>query len=51
MYEWYINEWVHLMVLNPATNEFLYFSKGSFHTYNPLMKSIPGVQNVSSYCI
>jgi hypothetical protein len=41
MYEWFINEWVHIAVADPATNGFFYFSKGEFVPYNPLVKTIP----------
>jgi len=40
MYEWYINEWVHLMVLNPETGEFLYFKEGKFQPYAPLLQLV-----------
>ncbi len=36
MYEWYINEWIHLMVVNPETNKFYYFKEGQFAEYAPL---------------
>ncbi|MDP1727237.1 MAG: DUF2309 domain-containing protein [Bacteroidota bacterium] len=38
MYEWFINEWVHLVVLNPETNEFNYFKDGTFTKYIPLTR-------------
>lgn len=36
MYEWFINDWVHLMVLNPGTGTFFYFKDGEFTEYIPL---------------
>ncbi len=36
MYEWYINEWVHLAVKHPETGQFLYFKEGQFVPYAPL---------------
>lgn len=36
MYEWYINEWVHLVALDPATKQFHYFNHGQFSPYQPL---------------
>jgi uncharacterized protein len=35
MYEWFINEWVHLIVLNPETNKLAYFKDGGFTAYTP----------------
>jgi uncharacterized protein len=32
-YEWFINEWVHLMVMHPVTHEFFYFKDGVFSKY------------------
>jgi uncharacterized protein YbcC (UPF0753/DUF2309 family) len=46
MYEWYINEWVHLMALNPATKEFHYFREGEFHPYAPLTRPVSRIQDV-----
>lgn len=40
MYEWYINEWVHLVSINPDTKEFTYFKGGAFAPYKPLAKEI-----------
>lgn len=41
MYEWFINEWVHLSVIHPETHEVYYFSAGQFECYDPLTKSLP----------
>jgi len=41
MYEWFINEWVHLIAMNPETGKFYYFKTGKFEEYNPLTQSIP----------
>ena len=49
MYEWYLNEWVHLMVLNPATSELLYFKEGKFHQYIPLPHSIGKIGNMTEF--
>jgi uncharacterized protein YbcC (UPF0753/DUF2309 family) len=46
MYEWYINEWLHLVVMHPETNEFHYFKEGKFHVYKPITQSINAVQDV-----
>ena len=46
MYEWYGNEWVHLMVIKPGTNEFFYFRKGEFVPYSPLTPAIGFVSDM-----
>ena len=33
MYEWFINEWVHLIAVNPETNDLSYFKDGVFKPY------------------
>jgi uncharacterized protein YbcC (UPF0753/DUF2309 family) len=35
LYEWFINEWVHLVVIHPDTKEVSRFSNGNFETYCP----------------
>ena len=45
MYEWFINEWVHLVAADPATHTFLYFKDGAFVPYVPLTSEIAVVQD------
>ncbi|MBN8641461.1 MAG: DUF2309 domain-containing protein [Flavobacteriales bacterium] len=40
MYEWFINEWVHLSVINPETDELFYFKEGQFIPYQPMTNQI-----------
>jgi uncharacterized protein len=47
MYEWYINEWVHIMALHPESGEFHYFKEGSFHPYVPTSQAIGSVKNMT----
>lgn len=42
-YEWYINEWVHLVALDPETNRFFYFNNGTFTPYIPQFNSLPSL--------
>lgn len=35
MYQWFINEWVHLIAVNPKSNNLFYFKNGQFIPYNP----------------
>jgi len=48
MYEWFINEWVHLSVIHPETNELYYFKEGSFIAYSPLAGEIHSFSDVQS---
>lgn len=41
LYEWFVNEWVHIAALHPETQTFHYFRDGAFHPYTPLTKDIP----------
>jgi uncharacterized protein len=40
MYQWFINEWVHLVAINPDTNRFSYFKGGVFTDCVPLTYGI-----------
>ena len=46
MYEWFINEWVHLSVFNPETHELFYFKEGEFLPYEPLAKDIHSFKDI-----
>lgn len=35
-FEWFINEWIHLVVIHPETKQFFVFRSGNFHPYKPL---------------
>ncbi len=45
MYEWFINEWVHLVAVNPETNQFYYFKAGEFAPYKLLTQHTAVVQD------
>ncbi|MCX6181950.1 MAG: DUF2309 domain-containing protein [Bacteroidetes bacterium] len=47
-YEWFINEWVNLVVVNPESHELFVFREGGFHNYLPLTKKIPAAPDLSS---
>ncbi len=42
-YEWFINEWVHLVAVNPETFELSVFKEGQFTSYTPLAQQIGSV--------
>jgi uncharacterized protein YbcC (UPF0753/DUF2309 family) len=46
MYEWFINEWVHLSVINPETNDLYYFKEGVFVPYTTLAKEVHSFKDV-----
>jgi uncharacterized protein YbcC (UPF0753/DUF2309 family) len=46
-YEWFLNEWVHLVVINPETSQFHYFKDGAFTEYNPLTHNIEKVSDIA----
>ncbi len=49
MYEWFINEWVHLVVMHPEKNTFHYFKEGRFTRYEPQTPNINTIQHFQEY--
>jgi uncharacterized protein YbcC (UPF0753/DUF2309 family) len=47
-YEWFINEWVHLVAIHPETRELFVFKEGEFISYNPNKQSVETVSDLSS---
>ena len=41
VFEWYKNEWVHLVAIDPETRHFYRFKDGGFEKYEPLVQEIP----------
>jgi uncharacterized protein YbcC (UPF0753/DUF2309 family) len=48
MYEWFINEWIHLVAINPETKKFHYFKEGKFSEYNPITDRLDLFDNFHS---
>ena len=46
MYEWFINEWVHLAAIHPETNEIFYFKQGIFSPYKILTNNVHAFDDV-----
>ncbi len=46
MYEWFINDWVRLVVIHPETHELSLFGDGTFTTYRTLKKKVEVVPDV-----
>lgn len=47
-YEWFINDWVKLVAINPNTRELFYFSNGKFVKHQPLVQHIELAENLNS---
>jgi uncharacterized protein YbcC (UPF0753/DUF2309 family) len=48
VYEWFINEWVRLIAVNPETKELHLFGKGSFLPYEPLKNGVPSIADLTT---
>lgn len=46
-YEWFINEWVHLIAINPETQELSVFKEGTFRPYVPVGRPAGAVKNLT----
>jgi uncharacterized protein YbcC (UPF0753/DUF2309 family) len=46
-YEWFINEWVHLVVVNPETGAFSVFQEGQMVDYQPAYQPIRAVADIT----
>ncbi len=49
MYEWYINEWVHLVAKHPGNGTFHYFRNGVFTEYTPLASGVSSIADMNSF--
>ncbi len=45
-YEWFANEWVHLVAVNPETKALSYFKDGQFIPYIPIQSDLPIVHDI-----
>jgi uncharacterized protein YbcC (UPF0753/DUF2309 family) len=45
-YEWFINEWVNLVVVHPEISELYRFKDGAFTSYHPVTKSLEVVEDM-----
>lgn len=46
-YEWFVNEWVHLVVVDPDTKALHRYRNGAFTAYNPVPVNIEKVDDVT----
>lgn len=44
-YEWFINEWIHLVAVHPETRELYLFKDGNFIAYKPLHKEVESIHD------
>lgn len=47
VYEWYINEWVHLVAINPVNQELSVFKEGEFFHYHPLKQGVAAISDLT----
>ncbi len=45
-YEWFGNEWIHLVAVHPDTHSLFYFKEGIFSEYNPITLAIDEVDDI-----
>lgn len=46
LYNWFKDEWVHLVAIHPDTNDFYYFKNEAFHLYKPVKESVGRTDDV-----
>jgi uncharacterized protein YbcC (UPF0753/DUF2309 family) len=51
VFEWYKNEWVHIIALHPEEKQFYYFRNGAFEKYEPITdaKEIGTIHNMEEF--
>src|SRR5688572_3722948 len=51
VFEWYKNEWVHIIALDPEETQFYYFKNGAFEKYQPITnaKEIGTIHNMEEF--
>ena len=51
VFEWYKNEWVHIVALHPEEKQFYYFRNGTFEKYNPITNAseIKTIHNMEEF--
>ena len=47
VYEWFINDWVHLVAVDPETRQLFLFKDGDFNIYCPTKKKIESVVDLT----
>jgi uncharacterized protein YbcC (UPF0753/DUF2309 family) len=47
-YEWFLNEWVRLVVVHPETHQLYLFEEGKFEVYQPTVKLVEKAANLAA---
>jgi uncharacterized protein YbcC (UPF0753/DUF2309 family) len=47
MYEWFMNEWIHLVAINPETKEQFVFKEGEFKKHEAIKKTIKKIDDLN----
>lgn len=47
MYEWFINEWINLIAVDPKTRKFFVFKEGNFVPYEPIKQVIQTIKDIT----
>jgi uncharacterized protein YbcC (UPF0753/DUF2309 family) len=47
LYEWFANEWIHLVAIDPEKKASYVFKEGEFTLYTPLTKGLPTTHDIS----
>ena len=47
MYEWFVNEWINLVAINPGTHQIQLFKEGQFIPYEPVKQKIETVSDIT----
>ena len=45
-YEWFLNDWIHIEVVDPSSGKLFRFEKGQFLPYTPVNKELPEVEDI-----
>lgn len=48
LYEWFVNDWIHLVVVHPASKSLYRFTDGAFTSYIPAIKAVDSVDNIET---
>ncbi|TAF65429.1 MAG: DUF2309 domain-containing protein [Cytophagales bacterium] len=47
-YQWFENEWIHLVVIQPETKQLFRFTKGNFLPYEPITQTLPTINGLEN---
>ena len=49
VYEWFENEWVHILAISPTNGGFYYFRDHAFHLYEPRTHTLPEIEDIHRF--